>query len=298
MKSRNIHAKSEKIYDITFKHTHFDLIESTQVYARGQLEELQPNEWSLYTAKAQTGGIGQQNRVWVSPYSLNVYATYGFLLNEKDIDKIFYIPQVSVLPIIELLSEEGIDSNIKWINDVLINKKKISGILVESFPPPFKQQGNGNNYTAVLIGIGINVNSEMEHLALVSQPTTSMKIETAREFNIDNIIKSLSQMLIYNINKLISDGFDIFKLRIEEKLERFDGKLVVFKEVNDSYRVGYIKAIGKKGELILTNKTNDEVFIDGRIVRGEELKEALLHPEVISQLTKLSDLVINEDYSY
>ncbi|WP_417905495.1 biotin--[acetyl-CoA-carboxylase] ligase [Candidatus Tisiphia endosymbiont of Micropterix aruncella] len=298
MKTRNLYSTSEKMYDITFKHTHFDLIESTQIYARGQLEELQPNEWSLYTAQGQTGGIGQQNKAWVSPYGLNIYATYGFLLNEKDIDKMFCIPQVSALPIIELLSKEGIDSNIKWINDVLINKKKISGILVESFSSPFKQQSNGNSYTAVLIGIGINVNSEMEHLALVSQPTTSMKIETARKFNIDNIIKSLSQLLIYNINKLISYGFDIFKLQIEEKLERFDGKPVVLKEFNNSYKVGYIKTIGEKGELILTNKTNDEVFINGRIARGEDLKEALLNPEIISQLTELSGLVITEDYSY
>jgi BirA family biotin operon repressor/biotin-[acetyl-CoA-carboxylase] ligase len=250
----------------------------------------------LCTANGQTSGIGQQNKIWVSPYGLNVYATYGFLLNQKDIAKIFSIPQVSALPVVELLSKEGIECNIKWVNDVLINKKKVCGILAESFSNAFEE--NDDVYSAILIGIGINVNSSFENLIQISQPATSMKIETKKEFDIKKIIESLSNLLIYNINKLISDGFDAFKVNIEDKLERFDGKPVAFTGLNSSYKVGYIKGLSDNGELILSNNTEALILTDGRIARGADLEDALGHPEIMNQLAELAGLMPTEDYSY
>jgi BirA family biotin operon repressor/biotin-[acetyl-CoA-carboxylase] ligase len=294
----------QKIGNFTLKHTSFDLIDSTQIYARSQLNELKPNEWNLYTANGQTGGIGQHNRVWVSPYGVNVYATYAFLLDEKDIAKVFCMPQVSAFSVANILTSEGINCSIKWVNDVLINSKKVCGVLAESFSNTLENKDS--SYAAVLIGIGINVNSEAEHLSQVSQPATSMKIETSKKFDVGSIIASLSNALIYNISKLISEGFSVFGVQIKEKLEYFGGKPIVLKQTNkdgvSNYKVGYIKGIGDKGELTLANKEGFETFINGCIARGSELKEALSDTDVLGQLKDLStDLIgvdINAEYSY
>lgn len=297
--------KNTKIYNnITLVHTEFDTINSTQLYARHNIKSLKPNEWQLYTAKEQTSGIGTKNTIWVSPYDVNVYATYAFLLEEKHTAKIIHITQVSALTVSELLSSEGINSTVKWVNDILINKKKVCGVLAESSTNAFEE--NGVKYLAVLVGIGINVNSEQQHLVKISQPATSIKMETSKELDIKNIVDSLSQLLITNINKLTAGDFSLFLPQLNERLEKFGDKAIVVKEViNNSiiYKVGYIKGVKNQGELILQTKEGELSLMNGCIARGDDLKEALMDKDVFMQIHEFNnsingDCIVSEDYSY
>ena len=270
------------------QHKHFDTIDSTQLYARQQYSYLKPGEWTLYTADGQTGGIGTKGKTWNSPYKVNIYATYSFLIEEKDSAKMLYMPHVTCLQVAKLLESQSINPSIKWVNDVLINQKKVCGILSESFSNTVKQ--DGINYTAVLIGIGINVNSDANQVSQISQPATSIKIETQKEHNIEELTDILSDLIMSGINTLLTQGFVELQSEINERLEKFDNMPVILEKPGGKYTVGYIHGVGNEGQLILHKGGNlFEDCYSGSILRGEELRNSFWNPEVIKLLMQLQN---------
>jgi BirA family biotin operon repressor/biotin-[acetyl-CoA-carboxylase] ligase len=275
------------------QHKHFDTIDSTQLYARQQYSYLKPGEWTLYTADGQTGGIGTKGKTWNSPYKVNIYATYSFLIEEKDSAKMLYMPHVTCLQVAKLLESQGMNPSIKWVNDVLINQKKVCGILAESFSNAVKH--DGINYTAVLIGIGININSDQ--MSQISQPATSIKIETQKEHSVKELTKNLSDLLISGINTLLTQGFVELQSEINKRLEKFDNQPIILQKASGKYVVGYIDGVGNDGQLVIDKggKLFENCY-DGSILRGEDLQSSLNDQEVVDKLTQLQGEV--ENYAY
>ena len=89
---------------------------------------------------AQSAGRGRYRRTWVSHHG-NLYASFIYKVGERD-PKLSYAVAVAIA---ETLMSFGLTPQIKWPNDVLINGKKISGVLIEY----------SQNF--VIVGIGINV---------------------------------------------------------------------------------------------------------------------------------------------
>ncbi|WP_341751534.1 biotin--[acetyl-CoA-carboxylase] ligase [Candidatus Tisiphia endosymbiont of Piscicola geometra] len=264
---------------------HYDLIPSTQLLAREQVNNLipVPDQWYLYTSNGQSGGIGQHDRKWESPYGLNVYATYCFFLKQEVSTIVLYIPPIVGLSVTQVLESYDIKCSLKWTNDILINQKKVSGILSEC------TNEDRGGFVSVLTGIGINVNSEYKHLSNILQPATSMKIETGRNYDLKEVIYKLSNIFETNINSLIINNFKIFKVPIEQHLEKFDNLPIIFDTTSDSpdrYIVGFIKGIGNEGELLLTikNTEKEKSFFNGRILRGKEIEQALSNTSVLEKL--------------
>lgn len=125
-----------------YKVVHFDKIPSTQTYARELILGRHANGRMAIVADVQTAGHGRYRRTWVSPNG-NLYVSFIFQSPDRD-SRISYWVAVAVA---ETLIEFGMQPQIKWPNDILIDGKKISGILIE--------------YCAdfVIVGIGINVAS-------------------------------------------------------------------------------------------------------------------------------------------
>jgi BirA family biotin operon repressor/biotin-[acetyl-CoA-carboxylase] ligase len=266
-------------------HVHFDSIDSTQRYARQNCKNLRLNQWHLCTANLQTLGEGAGGSAWLSPRDVNLYATYSFLVEEQEAEKMLFMPQVSCLQVVKLLELQRINSSIKWVNDVLVKRKKICGILLESISGAFK--AHDTNYTAILIGVGINVNSVAIDLAKVSQPATSMFLEIGRKFEIEKLTLLLSKFLIDGIEKLMSSGFECFRQDINTKLEKFDNKPVVLKKSDGEYFVGRMGGIAANGGVIIENHDSTEIFTSGRILRGSELLEAAKNVEINRQIMGL-----------
>jgi len=241
-------------------HVHFDSIDSTHLYARGKIHELKPNQWNLCTANSQVSGIGTKNSKWVSPADVNIYASYSFLIKKLDADKIFFIPQIACLQIVRLLQDLGIEAKIKWVNDVLVHKKKISGVLCESF------SGGHEDNMAVIVSIGLNVNADANDLGGVKEIATSMKLETSQEYDLQKLIMQLSGSLFAAINSLIQSGFSQFRPVISQNLERFDATPIVLLRSQGSSVNGVIKDISDKGEIILETESGIFSYFEGSIV--------------------------------
>lgn len=182
---------SEKVKKIFFKE-----LDSTQVYCRNNYENLLKNEaegkWVLVVAETQTNGIGQENKKWESSEK-NIYCTFIIPIKNQLLRFLGFIPHIAAYSSYELIKSYGINPKIKWVNDILVNNKKISGILCETY-----SQGNDS---VLLIGIGINTNMNTNQIILkrIDQDITSLQVE------MQNIVGKNTKEIFVDNNKILED---------------------------------------------------------------------------------------------
>jgi BirA family biotin operon repressor/biotin-[acetyl-CoA-carboxylase] ligase len=146
---------------------HFDTLASTNLRAK-EIAADSPNG-TVVVAEKQSDGRGRLGKAWASPPG----GIYLSIILKPDIppDHIHRLTLVAGVAAVETLSELGIDARIKWPNDILINEKKVCGILTE-----IDAEADAVNY--VIIGIGVNANTELDLLPpLTMLQATSLKEE-------------------------------------------------------------------------------------------------------------------------
>lgn len=125
----------------------FREVDSTMRIAREMLKDQDPP--FVVVADRQTTGRGQRGRVWHSPPG-NIYMTMALQISEP-VDRLSLLPLKAGYLVGQWVGEKVGEHQValKWPNDVLLNRRKIAGILCES--------SNCDQGFAVLIGIGVNV---------------------------------------------------------------------------------------------------------------------------------------------
>jgi BirA family biotin operon repressor/biotin-[acetyl-CoA-carboxylase] ligase len=174
-------------------------------------------------------------------------------VNKKNREFIPNLTQIVGISVAEIL-DEFVSVKIKWANDILINGRKICGILLES-------QSVGEKIK-IVAGIGLNVNS----LRLNSNNNflaTSLFDETEKIFDLDELSKKIVVKIIKNIKKLEKQGLSPFIEFLNEKLAyKGETKTIIDGERKIS---GVISGVGKFGELIMQTENGEEKFISGEI---------------------------------
>ena len=136
-----------KDYDIEVR----ECVTSTNVVLKEEAE-LGENEGRILISKKQLDGRGRKGRVFYSPENTGIYMS--ILLRPKcNVNEALFITTASAVAVantIEEFTEE--DVRIKWVNDIYINNRKVSGILTEA---SIDFETNSLNY--VVVGIGVNV---------------------------------------------------------------------------------------------------------------------------------------------
>ena len=135
-------TKTESTLLASYRLISFDKIPSTQTYAHELIASKRAADKTVILAEAQSAGRGRYRRQWVSHHG-NLYASFIFNIEERD-PKLSYAVAVAVA---DAMISFGISPNIKWPNDILIDGKKVCGILIE-YAKDF-----------VIIGIGVNIKS-------------------------------------------------------------------------------------------------------------------------------------------
>ena len=136
---------------------------------------------------------GRFKRYWHAPKG-GLWMTLA-LANTLLPESSLLLPMAAGVACCEILRHYGIEAHIKWVNDTLVDNKKISGILTETFTGP----RFGEEY--ILIGIGINVNNDLFPTEL-SETATSMKSCLNKEINLQEVIARLLVKLRWNIGLL------------------------------------------------------------------------------------------------
>ncbi|MDP9942746.1 bifunctional biotin--[acetyl-CoA-carboxylase] ligase/biotin operon repressor BirA [Ectopseudomonas alcaliphila] len=119
-------------------------------------------------AERQTAGRGRRGRVWASPFAENLYCSV-VLRVDGGMSQVEALSLTVGLAVARALQGCGVDgARLKWPNDVLVDGRKISGILLEL-------AGDPADVCHVVIGVGINVNMAVDAPAVIDQPWTSVR---------------------------------------------------------------------------------------------------------------------------
>ncbi|ROM59319.1 biotin--[acetyl-CoA-carboxylase] ligase [Pseudomonas poae] len=152
----------------------------------------------LVLAEQQTAGRGRRGRKWVSPFAQNLY--YSLVLRvDGGLRQLEGLSLVVGLAVMQALRESGVHrAALKWPNDVLVEDKKIAGILLELV-------GDPADICHVVLGIGINVN--MQKAVEVDRQWTSVQLETGSSIDRNQLVARLGLQLRGYLDRHKSHGF-------------------------------------------------------------------------------------------
>ena len=141
---------------------------------------------TVVSADFQRSGRGRFHREWISNNAQNLLLS---ILLKPNIRHISYLNMAASLSIYDVTSwATNCNPSIKWPNDVLVNTKKIAGILIES-----EMLGKKLNY--MILGIGMNVNHIPKNHESISNISTSLRSLTSHTFSRSLILKILLRRL-------------------------------------------------------------------------------------------------------
>lgn len=228
---------------------HFEEIDSTSLYLKHNYSNYE--DLTFISSDFQYKGHGRYNRSWISKKGENLL--FSLLIKDKNlIEKYSSLSLSSAACIYDLLIELGlINVSIKWPNDVYVNDKKISGILLEGI-------SLGSEMEALVIGIGLNVNSREFDI-----PATSIFLETKRVSSIDDIKNKLYSKIISMLGKIKNN--DNSYLNVVKNHNYLKNKKVFLKENGESTLVEVIDIDGDNSLIVKKGNKLDKIY-SGEII--------------------------------
>ena len=176
-----------------------------------------------------------------------------------DYSKLPLITLATGVAVAKTLERIGVNnSEIKWPNDIMINGKKVCGILTEAIT-------KFNTIENVIVGVGIDANLDVDQFPIeLQEGTTTLKEETGREGNANILIRMFLEEF-EKISELFNhEGYEEI-LKEWRKRSYTIGKIVEVRKPFNKYYDAYVIGIGKEGALVVEK-------IDGtleKVISGE-----------------------------
>jgi len=217
-------------------------------------------EGTVVVAEHQTHGRGRHGRTFASPAGVGIYVSI-LVRPQLDARRLAQLPLMSAVATAETLTEySALPVYLKWPNDVEIHHKKVAGILCEAVLHPGASP-------VVIIGIGINVNTALEHFPPELHPhVTSLALAAGRPW----ARLPLLAMLLAHLERLyqaLQQG-DITSMR--QRWLHYGGQMIgrqVRFAPEPSAGVGTVVDLDEDGALLVQNATG----VRHRLVAGEVL---------------------------
>lgn len=223
------------------KHLHFQSLPSTNGWAKEHAGQLEKDKITVISAAQQTEGYGRFRHKWHSPTNQNLYLSYVFFL-EKRRDDLCNISQILALSAIEVLQSLHFPAKIKWPNDILINGKKMGGLLCETV--------KADNLLAIIAGIGLNVNMTEEELKKIDRPATSLLQECGQVTDQEALLDKVNHAFRLHLTTFLAEGFQPFYDKFNQALLHKPGDLVQFHDYQKICQ-GTFEKINPDGSLSL-----------------------------------------------
>ena len=234
----------------------FKEVMSTNTVAKF-LSENDVNNGTVIISEKQSGAKGRLGKSWESPLG----GIWLSLVVKPNVDhsKIPMITLATGVAVVKTLERIGIENaEIKWPNDVMINDKKVCGILTEAIT-------KFNSIESVIIGVGIDANFDVNVLSEeLQEGTTTLDIELGHRVNENEIIRFFLEEF-ERIGILFEEGGFERILKEWRKYSYSIGKIVEVREPFSKSYDGYVLGISREGALVVEK-------IDGtleKVISGE-----------------------------
>lgn len=214
-------------------------------------------EGTVIIAEQQTGGKGRLGRDWASPAGVNLYCSIILRppIQPVAAPQLTFLSVIAVARAVEKLTP--LKTRIKWPNDLLINGRKVAGLLNE-------MSAETDKVNFVILGIGVNVNmSAAQFPEELRHPATSLALESGAKVDRTEFAKVMLQELDSLYALFLQEGYAPAR---REWLERSSlaGALVTVTD-NGSVRSGRVSGIDEYGALLLDT---GEQILSGDVTLG------------------------------
>ncbi|MFC2072598.1 biotin--[acetyl-CoA-carboxylase] ligase [Chloroflexota bacterium] len=208
-------------------------------------------EGTVVLADEQTAGRGRLQRAWLTP-SGNLALSIILYPSLSHLSSLIMLASLAVVHGIKAAT--GLKAQVKWPNDVLINGKKVCGILIEN-----DVQGNTVNYS--IIGIGINVNLRLADFPEIQPIATSLSSELGGDVSRLSVIRCLL-VEIERLYLALTAGGSIY--------EEWRDNLVTLGErvrvkTDEAIQEGIAESVARDGSLLLRGSDGNLT----RVVAGD-----------------------------
>lgn len=228
-----------------FKIETFASVSSTQDKAM-ELLKSGASEGLVVQAMSMEHGRGRHGNDWHAPMG-NLYLSIVLQpdISETDCGQMSFVAALAVVETARsLTTDDALKINVKWPNDVLINGKKLAGILIEK---------EGQDY---ILGVGLNILAAPENAtALQAHSEKRLPINPVRDFFLD----------VFNAyyTKWLNEGFENIQEQWMRKAAFLNEKIGV--RLSDREEQGIFKGIDKDGALLLETKEGIQRFVSGEV---------------------------------
>lgn len=231
-------------------------VKSTNLYAKEHLSEL--HDKTVVHALSQTEGRGRLQRKWVDLGDGNLFMSF-VLKPSESFDEIYSnLTQYLSVKLCKILEAYGLEPQIKWPNDVLINGKKIAGILSETVM-------QGSYFKGLVLGIGVNLNASEDSVKeITDKEVTALNLEIGNAVDCESFRTALCEEFFNNYDEFLEKGFEFIKSDYINKACFLDKEVCV--KVFDTEKRGIAKSVTDKGELVLFNNNENFVLTIGDIL--------------------------------
>lgn len=233
----------------------FEQIDSTNIFARAQASQGAAEGFTVL-ADAQSKGKGRLGRTWISPGGINLYMSV-VLRPPLSLGKAPLLTLVAGVAAAEALRHlSGLEIKIKWPNDLLIQGKKVAGILAE---------GEGG-YDFIILGMGVNINwAKAEIPKELCQVATSLYAEKGIKFSRALVAQELLAKMEEEYLLFLREGFSKDIREKWEKLSAVKQKWVTIRLLDKEY-VGQALGLDEEGALLVQNAQGEvRRFIAGEV---------------------------------
>jgi BirA family biotin operon repressor/biotin-[acetyl-CoA-carboxylase] ligase len=235
---------------------HADRLDSTNTWALDHLAELQ--EGDVVHATVQTAGRGRFERAWLAVPGKCL--TLSLVLKHPA-----WIPlgpnlgQVAAWAMVEMLAGFGIRACLKWPNDVMVDDRKVAGILVE----------RGLAADGFVVGIGLNVNVSASELRQggLDRPATSLAEAVGHAFDLNEVMTALAGELQCRLDEVRACGLPVL-WHAWARADWLRGRSIRLQEANGEVTTGEYLGITDAGGLrVRTLEGYERVYWSGDIER-------------------------------
>jgi BirA family biotin operon repressor/biotin-[acetyl-CoA-carboxylase] ligase len=217
-----------------------DTVDSTNTFAK---EKLLNKDYLVVISEQQTAGRGRQGKEWYSPNAGNIYMTIKF--KDKNPAPLSLIIGLLISEAMDSVSGQKINAGLKWPNDLLINKKKICGILIES-------EMNADE-VEFIVGIGINY-------SLPKKESWWGEIgELADILPREKLMNSILQ----NIINYKENGYKNWKDAWEKRCMHIGIELKALSNNQKETDIGIFNGINEEGKMLLQTERTLKIISSG-----------------------------------